>query len=62
MLVCYAREMKESFAPYCQQVLDIMVPLLDFYFNDEVSYNQFYLINQLIDFFLKTCSVNYLTF
>ncbi|KAH8867942.1 Importin-5 [Schistosoma japonicum] len=36
MLVCYAREMKESFAPYCQQVLDIMVPLLDFYFNDEV--------------------------
>ncbi|CAL8094141.1 unnamed protein product [Calicophoron daubneyi] len=36
MLVCYAREMKERFAPYCQQVLDIMVPLLDFYFNDEV--------------------------
>ncbi|GAA35800.2 importin-5 [Clonorchis sinensis] len=36
MLVCYAREMKESFAPYCQQVLEIMVPLLDFYFNDEV--------------------------
>ncbi|KAF8561433.1 hypothetical protein P879_10336 [Paragonimus westermani] len=37
MLVCYAREMKESFAPYCQQVLDITIPLLDFYFNDEVS-------------------------
>ncbi|KAA3671582.1 importin-5, partial [Paragonimus westermani] len=36
MLVCYAREMKESFAPYCQQVLDITIPLLDFYFNDEV--------------------------
>jgi len=34
MLVCYARELKEGFAGYTEQVVKIMVPLLKFYFHD----------------------------
>ena len=34
MLVCYARELKEGFADYTEQVVKIMVPLLKFYFHD----------------------------
>lgn len=30
MLVCYARELKEGFADYTEQVAKIMVPLLKF--------------------------------
>ncbi|ESP04937.1 hypothetical protein LOTGIDRAFT_184912 [Lottia gigantea] len=36
MLVCYARELKEAFAPYTDQVVQLMVPLLKFYFQDDV--------------------------
>lgn len=36
MLVCYARELKEGFADYVDEVATIMLPLLKFYFNDEV--------------------------
>uniref|UniRef100_A0A1I8IFD4 Importin-5 n=1 Tax=Macrostomum lignano TaxID=282301 RepID=A0A1I8IFD4_9PLAT len=36
MLVCYARELREAFAPYTEQVAQLMVPLLKFYFHDEV--------------------------
>ncbi|XP_070538592.1 importin-5-like [Ptychodera flava] len=36
MLVCYARELKESFADYTEQVVKLMVPLLKFYFHDVV--------------------------
>ncbi|GFR78745.1 importin-5 [Elysia marginata] len=36
MLVCYARELKEGFAEYSEDVVKIMVPLLKFYFNDSV--------------------------
>lgn len=36
MLVCYARELKEGFAAYTQEVVNLMVPLLKFYFHDEV--------------------------
>uniref|UniRef100_A0A0B7BDA3 TOG domain-containing protein n=1 Tax=Arion vulgaris TaxID=1028688 RepID=A0A0B7BDA3_9EUPU len=36
MLVCYARELKEGFAAYSEEVVKIMVPLLKFYFNDSV--------------------------
>lgn len=36
MLVCYARELKEGFAPYTEQVVKLMVPLLKFYFHDLV--------------------------
>ncbi|KAK7456557.1 hypothetical protein BaRGS_00039335 [Batillaria attramentaria] len=36
MLVCYARELKEVFAEYSEEVVKIMVPLLKFYFHDDV--------------------------
>ena len=36
MLVCYARELKEGFAEYTEQVVHLMVPLLKFYFHDNV--------------------------
>ena len=32
MLVCYARELKEHFADYTEQVVRLMVPMLKFYF------------------------------
>ncbi|KAF6021838.1 hypothetical protein EB796_019853 [Bugula neritina] len=35
MLVCYARELKEGFSPYTKEVVEIMVPLLKFYFHDD---------------------------
>jgi hypothetical protein len=34
MLVCYARELKEGFAEYAEEVVKIMVPHLTFYFHD----------------------------
>jgi len=36
MLVCYARELKEHFADYCEEVVTLMVPMLKFYFHDGV--------------------------
>ncbi|XP_048745456.2 importin-5-like [Ostrea edulis] len=36
MLVCYARELKEGFAEYAEEVVRIMVPLLKFYFHDDI--------------------------
>lgn len=36
MLCCYADELKDGFVPYVKQVTDIMVPLLKFYFHEEV--------------------------
>ncbi|KAG8452040.1 hypothetical protein GDO86_004004 [Hymenochirus boettgeri] len=36
MLVCYAKELKEGFADYTEQVVKLMVPLLKFYFHDGV--------------------------
>ncbi|KAI0224095.1 Importin-5 [Lamellibrachia satsuma] len=37
MLVCYARELKEAFAEYTEQVVKIMVSHLKFYFHDELE-------------------------
>ena len=34
MLVCYARELKEGFAAYTEDVVKIMVSHLKFYFHD----------------------------
>ena len=34
MLVCYARELKEGFAEYAEEVVKIMVQHLKFYFHD----------------------------
>ncbi|XP_068157334.1 importin-5 [Drosophila tropicalis] len=36
MLVCYARELKEGFAEYSEEVVRQMVPMLKFYFHDGV--------------------------
>lgn len=36
MLVCYARELKEGFADYAEEVVRLMVPMLKFYFQDNV--------------------------
>lgn len=36
MLCCYADELKEGFFPWIDQVAPIMVPLLKFYFHEEV--------------------------
>lgn len=36
MLVCYAKELKEGFAPYTEEVTKLMVPLFKFYFHDGV--------------------------
>nr|CAG4645347.1 EOG090X00U8 [Lynceus sp. MCZ IZ 141354] len=36
MLVCYARELKEGFVDYAEQVVKLMVPMLKFYFHDGV--------------------------
>lgn len=39
MLVCYARELKEAFAEYSEEVVKIMVPLLKFYFHDGILWH-----------------------
>jgi hypothetical protein len=36
MLCCYVDELKEGFLPYLQPVAETMVPLLDFYFHEDV--------------------------
>ena len=36
MLVCYAKELKEGFAAYTEEVTKLMVPLFKFYFHDGV--------------------------
>lgn len=36
MLVCYAKELKEGFASYTEEVTKLMVPLFKFYFHDGV--------------------------
>lgn len=36
MLVCYARELKEGFVNYAEEVVSLMVPMLKFYFHDGV--------------------------
>jgi HEAT repeat protein len=38
MLICYARELGAGFLPYITQVLDIVLPLLKFYFHDGVRH------------------------
>lgn len=41
MLCCYAEELREGFLPYVQPVTEIMVPLLKFWFHEEVGVNLF---------------------
>lgn len=34
--VCYAKELKEGFMEYTEDVVKLMVPLLKFYFHDDI--------------------------
>ncbi|CAL1261451.1 unnamed protein product [Larinioides sclopetarius] len=36
MLVCYAKELKEGFADYVEDTVKLMVPMLKFYFHDDI--------------------------
>lgn len=36
--VCYAKELKEGFVEYTEQVVKLMVPLLKFYFHDDILF------------------------
>jgi hypothetical protein len=38
MLICYIRELGGNFHHYVNKVMEIVVPLLKFYFHDEVRY------------------------
>uniref|UniRef100_H2YPJ6 Importin N-terminal domain-containing protein n=1 Tax=Ciona savignyi TaxID=51511 RepID=H2YPJ6_CIOSA len=38
MLVCYARELKEGFVDYVEEVVKLMGPLLKFYFHDDILF------------------------
>lgn len=48
MLVCYARELKEGFAEYTEQVVKIMVAHLKFYFHDGKGSALFAPLNSVI--------------
>lgn len=37
--VCYAKELKEGFVEYTEQVVKLMVPLLKFYFHDDILWS-----------------------
>lgn len=39
--VCYAKELKEGFVEYTEQVVKLMVPLLKFYFHDDILWLHF---------------------
>ncbi|PVZ98231.1 hypothetical protein BB558_005779 [Smittium angustum] len=38
MLICYARELGAGFEPYSKQVLELVLPLLKFYFHEGVKF------------------------
>lgn len=40
MLVCYAKELKEAFSPYADEVVKIMVGHIKFYFHDGLQANK----------------------
>jgi hypothetical protein len=41
MIVCYARELKHGFVNYIEDTVKIMVPLLKFYFHDDILFYLF---------------------
>jgi hypothetical protein len=48
MLCCYLDELKEGFLPYVQPVADLMLPLLRFYFHEEVRRSAVHCLPQLL--------------
>lgn len=45
--VCYAKELKEGFVEYAEEVAKLMVPLLKFYFHDDILLVQLKLCRNL---------------
>lgn len=60
--MCYAKELKEGFVEYTEQVVTLMVPLLKFYFHDDIlsclvcNYILYKAVSELLDF-----SITFLT-
>lgn len=54
LLICYARDLREHFAPYAEQVLKIIVPLLKFYFHEGVRYASASLIPLLFSSLIRS--------
>ncbi len=38
MIICYAKEMGAAFAPYANDVMNIVIPLIKFYMHDGVRF------------------------
>ncbi|KAJ3184924.1 hypothetical protein HDU85_001617 [Gaertneriomyces sp. JEL0708] len=53
MLICYARELGAGFAPYVEQVMNIAVPLIKFYFHEGVRHAAAGLIPLLFEALVK---------
>eukprot|EP00210_Caulerpa_lentillifera_P001229 g1185.t1 len=49
MLVSYVNVLKDGFLPYLKQVTDIMVPLVKFYYNEEVREAAFQILPGLLE-------------
>ncbi|KAK9764647.1 importin subunit beta-3 [Basidiobolus ranarum] len=49
MFVCYSRELGAGFSPYIEQILEIILPLLRFYFHDGVRHAAAATIPQLLN-------------
>lgn len=46
MLVCYARELKHGFVNYLEETVKILVPLLKYYFHEDILFTE--IINTLL--------------
>uniref|UniRef100_A0AAR2LIC1 TOG domain-containing protein n=1 Tax=Pygocentrus nattereri TaxID=42514 RepID=A0AAR2LIC1_PYGNA len=57
MLVCYAKELKEGFVEYTEQVVKLMVPLLKFYFHDDILYMPLQVIDPSMPLLLECARV-----
>ncbi|CAG8478858.1 3893_t:CDS:10 [Diversispora eburnea] len=58
MLICYARELGPAFQPYVDNVLEIVLPLLKFYFHDGVRNAAASTIPHLLNAIKKSPNVN----
>ncbi|KAI8900835.1 armadillo-type protein [Globomyces pollinis-pini] len=53
MLLCYAQEMGGIFAPYVEQIMTMVLPMLKFYLNDGVRYAAAAVIPALLNCWIK---------
>ena len=54
MLVCYAQELEEGFQMYAEEVMEIVVPLLKFYFYDDIRHSAAITIPELFNSMVKS--------